>query len=93
MARMWKSIKTMFSYVVPQQEIPRLEPEMFREFPFLSEARKGERVLKDLDSDKDTPLPSICRVRLYLGFSPFGHVTNNCTISSVFLCFFKHKDA
>uniref|UniRef100_M1DRK8 Uncharacterized protein n=1 Tax=Solanum tuberosum TaxID=4113 RepID=M1DRK8_SOLTU len=43
MARMWKTVKVIFSYVAPDREVPRLEPEDYAEFPILNEAWAGEK--------------------------------------------------
>uniref|UniRef100_M1DE26 Putative plant transposon protein domain-containing protein n=1 Tax=Solanum tuberosum TaxID=4113 RepID=M1DE26_SOLTU len=54
MLSMWKTIKTIFTYVAPSKELPRLEPLDFRDFSMLNEAWNGVIPPENLDSDIDT---------------------------------------
>uniref|UniRef100_M1DBZ5 Uncharacterized protein n=1 Tax=Solanum tuberosum TaxID=4113 RepID=M1DBZ5_SOLTU len=54
MLRMWKTIKTMFTCVASDKELPRLEPPDFMEFSMLNEVWSGVTASENLDSDIDT---------------------------------------
>ncbi|KAH0722441.1 hypothetical protein KY290_005095 [Solanum tuberosum] len=53
-ARMWKTIKAIFSCVALSKEIPRLDLKYNTQFPMLNEAWAGMIPPEDLDSDVDT---------------------------------------
>uniref|UniRef100_M1DAA0 Uncharacterized protein n=1 Tax=Solanum tuberosum TaxID=4113 RepID=M1DAA0_SOLTU len=54
MARIWKTIKVIFSCLDPDMEITRIEPEDYAEFPILNEAWAGEKPPEVLNSNDDT---------------------------------------
>uniref|UniRef100_M1DL21 Putative plant transposon protein domain-containing protein n=1 Tax=Solanum tuberosum TaxID=4113 RepID=M1DL21_SOLTU len=54
MVRIWKTLKIVFTCIVPRQEIPRVEKGDFQYFNFINESVKGMAPPEDLDSGDDT---------------------------------------
>ncbi|TMW94005.1 hypothetical protein EJD97_010889 [Solanum chilense] len=54
MLRIWKIVKDIFTFVVPDKELPRLEFQNFRYFSMPNESWNCVTPLKDLDSNIDT---------------------------------------
>uniref|UniRef100_M1DEX5 Uncharacterized protein n=1 Tax=Solanum tuberosum TaxID=4113 RepID=M1DEX5_SOLTU len=54
MARMWKTIKSIFTCVSPGKEIPQLDPKFYTQVRMLNKAWAGVIPPEDPDSDVDT---------------------------------------
>uniref|UniRef100_M1DIY9 Uncharacterized protein n=1 Tax=Solanum tuberosum TaxID=4113 RepID=M1DIY9_SOLTU len=54
MVRIWKTVRTIFTYVTPGQDLPRVKKRDFQLFTFMDKAATGLIPPEDLDSEVDT---------------------------------------